>query len=209
MQFVESMNGIRAVQAFRRQDRNEQIMAALNDQFRDANTDALGRDRHGSPRPCGWIGNLSLALVLAIGAYRVVDGGLALGVLTAFTLYLRRFYDPLDELAMFANSYTSAIAALEKISGVLEEEPTVVEPATPVACPSRDTGREIEFDAVEFRYSARRRWCCRRSTCTSPPVRQWRWWARRARASRRSRSWSAVSTTRPPALVRLDGVVAA
>jgi ATP-binding cassette, subfamily B, bacterial len=74
-------------------------------------------------------------------------------VLTAFTLYLRRFYDPLDELAMFANSYTSAIAALEKISGVLEEEPTVVEPSSPRALPARTTGREIDFDAVEFRYS--------------------------------------------------------
>jgi ATP-binding cassette subfamily B protein len=99
------------------------------------------------------VGNLSLAIVLAIGAIRVTNGSLELGVLTAFTLYLRRFYDPLDELAMFANSYTSAIAALEKISGVLEEEPTVVEPTTPKALPPRTEGRAIDFDGVEFRYA--------------------------------------------------------
>jgi ABC-type multidrug transport system fused ATPase/permease subunit len=152
VQFVETMNGMRAVQAFRRQDRNEKIMAELNDSFRDANRQALIVVARFT-MTVRWVGNLSLALVLAIGAVRVVDGGLELGVLTAFTLYLRRFYDPLDELAMFANSYTSAIAALEKISGVLEEPPTVVEPATPADLPARDTGREIDFSSVEFRYS--------------------------------------------------------
>jgi ABC-type multidrug transport system fused ATPase/permease subunit len=153
VQFVETMNGMRAVQAFRREDRNESIMAALNDRFRGANKQALIVVARFT-MTVRWVGNLSLALVLAIGAIRVVDGGLALGVLTAFTLYLRRFYDPLDELAMFANSYTSAIAALEKISGVLEEEPTVVEPTAPVELPSRDSGRAIDFASVEFRYSA-------------------------------------------------------
>jgi ABC-type multidrug transport system fused ATPase/permease subunit len=152
VQFVETMNGMRAVQAFRREDRNETIMAGLNDRFRAANKEALIVVARFT-MTVRWVGNLTLAIVLAIGAVRVVDGDLALGVLTAFTLYLRRFYDPLDELAMFANSYTSAIAALEKISGVLEEEPMVVEPSSPRPLPSRDTGRAIDFDQVEFRYS--------------------------------------------------------
>ena len=145
VQFVETMNGMRAVQAFRREDRNEKIMAELNDRFRAANKDALIVVARFT-MTVRLVGNLSLALVLAIGAVRVIDGGLELGVLTAFTLYLRRFYDPLDELAMFANSYTSAIAALEKISGVLEEEPTVVEPAAPVRCRHGTAGRAIDFD---------------------------------------------------------------
>ena len=154
VQFVESMNGMRAVQAFRREGRNESIMAALNDRFRAANKDALVVVARYT-MTVRLVGNLSLALVLAIGAVRVVDGDLALGVLTAFTLYLRRFYDPLDELAMFANSYTSASAALEKISGLLEEEPAVVEPVRPVALPEHEAvGRTVEFDRVAFRYSA-------------------------------------------------------
>ncbi|GAB1515722.1 ABC transporter ATP-binding protein [Actinophytocola sp. KF-1] len=152
VQFVETMNGMRAVQAFRREPRNETIMAKLDDRFRAANKEALIVVARFT-MTVRWVGNVTLAVVLAIGAVRVVDGGLELGVLTAFMLYLRRFYDPLDELAMFANSYTSAIAALEKISGVLEEEPTVVEPADPKPLPPRTTGRAIDFDQVEFRYS--------------------------------------------------------
>ncbi len=151
VQFVETMNGMRAVQAFRRAPRNEAIMARLNDTFRAANKEALDVVATFT-MTVRLVGNVSLALVLGIGAVRAVGGGLELGVLTAFMLYLRRFYDPLDELAMFANSYTSAIAALEKISGVLEEAPAVVEPAEPVALPGAGTGRAITFDRVEFRY---------------------------------------------------------
>ena len=153
VQFVETMNGMRAVQAFRRAPRNEAIMAQLNDRFRGANKAALDVMATFT-MTVRLVGNISLALVLGIGAVRVVGGGLELGVLTAFMLYLRRFYDPLDDLAMFANSYTAAIAALEKISGVLEEAPTVVDPAEPVALPAADTGRAITFDRVEFRYRA-------------------------------------------------------
>ena len=63
-------------------------------------------------------------------------------MLAAFLLYVRRMYDPLDELAMFYNTYQSAAAALEKLSGLLEEVPAVPEPADPRRCRRREvTGR--------------------------------------------------------------------
>ncbi|HEU5475457.1 MAG TPA: ABC transporter ATP-binding protein [Actinophytocola sp.] len=153
VQFVETMNGIRAVQAFRRAPRNETIMGELNERYRKANRRAFGLVATYT-MTVRMVGNLSLALVLAIGAARVIGGGLELGVLTAFLLYLRRFYDPLDDMAMFANTYSSASASLEKISGLLEETPEVDEPADPQPLPHRDGGggRAITFDRVSFRY---------------------------------------------------------
>ncbi|GAA2537606.1 ABC transporter ATP-binding protein [Pseudonocardia hydrocarbonoxydans] len=148
--FVESMNGIRAVQAFRRERRSEAIMDELGTAFRDANVEAF--------RTVAWyvgltraVGNLTLATVLLVGGLRVVDGTLALGALTAFLLYLRRFYDPLDDLAQFFNAYQSAAAALEKISSVLDTPPGVAEPRRPVALPAPVRG-ELEFDRVRFAY---------------------------------------------------------
>lgn len=149
--FVETMNGMRAVQAFRREARNEQIMDGLNGSFQEANRVALTVVARFTST-VRLVGNVSLALVLGIGAVRVANGGLEIGVLAAFTLYLRRFYDPLDDMAMFANAYTAASAALEKISGVLEEEPGVPDPADPVPLPH--PRGEIRFADVEFRYSA-------------------------------------------------------
>ncbi|HEY0805696.1 MAG TPA: ABC transporter ATP-binding protein [Pseudonocardiaceae bacterium] len=149
--FVETMNGMRAVQAFRREPRNEQIMDGLNGSFQEANRVALSVVARFTST-VRLVGNVSLALVLGIGAFRVANGGLEIGVLAAFTLYLRRFYDPLDDLAMFANAYTAASAALEKISGGLEEQPGVPEPVDAVALPH--PRGEIRFADVEFRYSA-------------------------------------------------------
>lgn len=151
VQFVETMNGMRAVHAFRREERNERIMGELNDRFRDANADAYGVVATYTST-VRLVGNLSLALVLCIGAIRVANGGLEIGVLAAITLYLRRFYDPLDDIAMFANAYSSASAALEKISGVLEEVPAVPEPADPM--PVADPDGALRFSGVEFRYRA-------------------------------------------------------
>ena len=148
--FVESMNGIRAAQAFRREGRNDQIMDALGTAYRDANTKAF--------LTVAWyvaavrlVGNVSFALVLLIGGLRVVDGALALGALTAFLLYLRRFYDPLDDMAQFFNSYQSAAAALEKLASVLDTPVGVPEPARPVPLPVQVRG-EVEFDRVRFSY---------------------------------------------------------
>ncbi|SES08755.1 ABC transporter ATP-binding protein [Actinokineospora terrae] len=149
--YVETMNGMRAVQAFRREDRNRSIMDGLNSRVRSAARESLDVVATFT-MSVRLVGNLSLAVVLAFGAFRVADGTLELGVLTAFTLYLRRFYEPLDDIAMFANSYSSAIAALEKISGLLQEKPDVPEPSRPRALPPHRGGLPIEFVGTEFRY---------------------------------------------------------
>jgi ATP-binding cassette subfamily B protein len=150
VQFVETMNGIHAVQAFRRERRNASIMGELGGGFADAETEAL-RLVAGFTSTVAVVGSVSVAVMLLLGALRVLQGTLTLGVLAAFVLYLRRFYDPLDELAMFADSYASSAAALEKISGLLEERPTVGDPIAPVALPVPVRG-EVVFDGVRFSY---------------------------------------------------------
>jgi ATP-binding cassette, subfamily B, bacterial len=150
VQFVETMNGIRAVQAFRREQRNASIMAQLNKPFADAQTEASTLIAR-CTSTVRLVGSVSIAVTLLLGGLRVVEGNLTLGVLAAFLLYLRRFYDPLDELAMFANSYASAAAALEKISGLLDERPSVGDPSQPVPLPVPVRG-EVVFDHVCFSY---------------------------------------------------------
>ena len=104
------------------------------------------------------IGNLTVAVVLLVGGFRVASGGLAIGVLLAVVLYTRRFFDPMEDLATFYNSYQSAAAALEKVSGVLEERPSVPEPVSPVPLPRpvREPGTagpgSVRFEHVRFAY---------------------------------------------------------
>ena len=91
--------------------------------------------------------------VLVVGGMRVANGGLELGVLTAFLLYLNQFFSPMQDIAMFLNSMQSAAAALEKIALVMNEEPSVPEPTDPVALP-RPTRGAVDLDEVEFGYLA-------------------------------------------------------
>ncbi len=152
VQFVESMNGVRAVQAFRRERRNEQIMDAVSSEYRNATADGmLLIARFASLTRA--VGNVTLAVVLAVGAYRITQGDLAIGVLATFALYLRRLFDPLDELANFFNAYQSASAALEKISGVLEEPLGVEQPDQPRPLPDPVRGL-VHFEGVQFAYAS-------------------------------------------------------
>jgi ATP-binding cassette subfamily B protein len=152
VQFTETFGGIRAVQAFRREPRNDELHAALNEDNRLASHRAFWLMAVFVPGVT-LIGNVVTVAVLAYGALRVMDGDLAVGVLVSFLLYLRRFFDPLQDVAMFYNSYQSATAALEKLSGVLEERPAVAEPIDPVPLPA--PRGELVFDGVRFGYTGR------------------------------------------------------
>lgn len=154
VKFVETMNGIRPVRAFRREAANDADFGALNERHERTNGDALlemARYVTGSRL----VANTAVAAIVLWGAHRVADGTLALGVLAAAVLYLRRLYDPIDRLGMFLNSYQSAAASLEKIAGLLAQTPSVPEPSSPRQLPaleSEQPGREVVFDGVRFGY---------------------------------------------------------
>jgi ATP-binding cassette, subfamily B, bacterial len=149
--FVESLGGIRAVQAFRREPRNQEIFEAVNNDYRLANLKASRLISIFGPT-IKLIGNITIAVVLTYGAYRALHGQIGPEVLAAFLLYLRRFFEPMQELSQFYNALQSATAALEKLSGVLQEEPDVPEPATPTRLGGRRSRGEVTFDAVTFGY---------------------------------------------------------
>jgi ATP-binding cassette subfamily B protein len=96
------------------------------------------------------IGQVTSAFILLYGGLRVMEGTLGVGVMMAAMLYARRFYDPMEQLAMFYNSFQTANSGLEKISGVFQEEPSVADPANPVEV--TDSMGHIEFECVRFSF---------------------------------------------------------
>ena len=148
--FVETMTGIRAVKAFRKQDANRKKYGELTEDYRDVNAKVIQLFGIFDPGLV-FIGNVTLAMVLLFGGSRVLEGDLGIGVLTAALLYSRQFFEPLESVAIFYNSYQSANSALEKISGVLEEDPTVPEPEHPQTV--NDPKGRVQFKGVDFHYS--------------------------------------------------------
>lgn len=151
--FVETCNGIRAVKAFRREPRNEEIFGQLNNEFRAANARAMNLLAIFIPG-MKTVAAFTTAAVVVYGGFRVMDGNIQIGVLVGFVLYLRRFFHPLEDIAMFYNSFQSGTAALEKLSGVLAEANELPEPADPKPLPSPLRG-EVSFAGVTFAYPKR------------------------------------------------------
>ncbi|MCV2396054.1 ABC transporter ATP-binding protein/permease [Actinotalea sp. M2MS4P-6] len=149
VRFVETMTGIRAVQAFRRERREAGRYGALAEDYRATSNAAIrlhGRFDTGLTL----IGNLTVATVLLVGGLRAMNGDLTVGTLAAAVLYARRFFTPLAQIGMFYNAFQAAVAALEKLSALLAEEPSVAAPVHPVPLPA--ARGDVRFEGVEFGY---------------------------------------------------------
>jgi len=149
VQFVETMTGIKAVQAYRREPRNQEIFDDVADQYRDVNERTFQLLAIFMPA-VKLVGNLTTGVVLLYGGYRVLHGQMTIGTLAAFLLYLRMFFEPMQEISQFFNTFQSASSALEKLAGVLAVKPGIADPADPVR-PDRVRG-EITFRDVHFSY---------------------------------------------------------
>jgi ABC-type multidrug transport system fused ATPase/permease subunit len=149
--FTESLRGIRAVHAFRREPRNNEIFTGLNEDYRQTMT------RSFQLLTLYWpgirlIGNVTTAVVLLVGGLRVIGGDMRVGVLASFVLYLRRFFEPIADVSQFYDSFQGAAAAVEKLAGVLDEAPSVPLPATSKALPSHQWQGDVRFRNVSFGY---------------------------------------------------------
>ncbi|MER7796378.1 ABC transporter ATP-binding protein [Microbacterium sp. NPDC096154] len=153
VKFVETMTGIRAGKAFRTEPRNEQEFGGLALQYRDVNMRSIRLFGLFEPGLMS-ISAVSIGIVVLWGGVRITWGEFSVGALLAAVLYVRNFFTPLQEVAMFLNSFQAASAALEKVSGVLEEEPTVPDPAKPVELP--EARGHVRFDDVTFAYGTGR-----------------------------------------------------
>ena len=93
---------------------------------------------------------LGMALVLAFGARRVIDGALSLGTLVAFLSYVTSFYQPINRLTEVDNVFQQALAASERVFELLDQEPDIQD--TPDASAPPAIQGEIAFEHVYFCY---------------------------------------------------------
>jgi ATP-binding cassette, subfamily B, bacterial len=149
VQFVETMTGIKAVQAYRREPRNQEIFEGLTDRYRDINEKTMKLLAVFMPG-VKLVGNLTTGVVLIYGGYQVLHGQMTIGTLAAFLLYLRMFFEPMQEISQFFNTFQSATSALEKLAGVLAKRPGIKDPANPVKLTS--VRGDIAFHDVHFSY---------------------------------------------------------
>lgn len=146
---AEDIAGMRVVQSFTREPVQQRAFEGVNSRYRDANYETTVLNAVYFPT-VDLLSSVATAIVFGYGGWLVYHGEMTAGTLFAFALYLSNFFDPVQQLSQLYNTFLSAIAALDKIIGVLDEDPQVVDPADADELP-RIEGR-VHFDEVRFGY---------------------------------------------------------
>jgi ATP-binding cassette subfamily B multidrug efflux pump len=145
----EHITGIVVLQLFNRERRSIGEFEVVNRDHMNAYKDAI--------TAYGWfypvvefISMLALAAILVYGGFSVENHRLTLGVVVAFLQYGLRFFRPIQDLSEKYNILQSAMASSERIFKLLDTQPAVLPPTSPVAPPQSIA--TIEFDHVWFAY---------------------------------------------------------
>ncbi|OFK60651.1 ABC transporter ATP-binding protein [Corynebacterium sp. HMSC078A10] len=146
----EQIAGIRVVRAFTREEHEAK-------RFRTANRDITNLSlKVGQLFVLMFpiitvILNVATGAVLWFGGHRVDDGLVEVGSLTAFLQYLLQILAAVMMGTFMAMMLPRAVICARRITDVLEHDPSIVEPATPLT-PERSEG-VVEFDNVTFQYA--------------------------------------------------------
>lgn len=147
----EGITGVRVVQAFTQESEQARSFGRVNEKHFEANMAAA--------RAISWYFPLvaflrvtAIAAALAIGTRRVIDGSMTVGTLVAFLLYLDWFFQPIINLSNVYNLLQSALAALAKLFGLMDEKPAIVDRPGAYDLPDPLEGTVV-FSDVAFEYT--------------------------------------------------------
>jgi ABC-type multidrug transport system fused ATPase/permease subunit len=148
---AEDIAGMRVVQAFTRESANERHFRSVNAHYREANHVTVITNGLYFPF-VDFLSTAATAIVLGYGGYRYFGGDLTIGTLLAFMLYLSNFFDPVQQLSQLYNTFLAAVAALDKIMDVLDEQPDIEDAPDAHDLPS--IRGDVAFDTVRFGYGS-------------------------------------------------------
>src|SRR5213082_2608675 len=146
---AEDISGMRMVQAFVREQLATENFGTVARRYRDSNMQTVVLNGVYFPF-VSFLSTLALAVVLGYGGHLYFNHAISLGTLFAFMLYVNNFFDPVQQLSQLYNTFLSAAAALDKIIGVLDEEPEIVD--RPGAQPLPHIQGHVRFEDVHFAY---------------------------------------------------------
>jgi ATP-binding cassette subfamily B protein len=146
---AEDIAGMRVLQSFTREPAARENFGRVSGTYRDANMQTVVLSGTYFP-VVDFLSTVATGVVLGYGGYLAFEGEASIGTIVAFLGYLTNFFDPVQQLSQLYNTFLSAVAALDKITDLLDEEPEVVDPQDAVALHGIQ-GRVV-FDDVRFAY---------------------------------------------------------
>ncbi|OPL09155.1 MAG: hypothetical protein AVO33_07915 [delta proteobacterium ML8_F1] len=145
----ENISGMKIIQLFNQEKRKIAEFDTINREHYEASKKEVQVFAVFSPT-VNFFYSISLALILFFGGKWVLDGSLKFGVLVAFTSYIQQFYHPIFDLTEKFNIFQSAMASLERIFLLMDEDDRI--PQKTGALPLEKITGNIEFKNVGFAY---------------------------------------------------------
>ena len=146
---AEDIAGMRVLQAFTRERAAQDNFREVADAYRISNMQTVTLNGVYFP-VVDFLSTIATATVLGYGGWLASNGDVSIGTLVAFLGYLTNFFDPVQQLSQLYNTFLSAVAALDKITDLLDEEPEVRDRPEAVDLPS--IRGDVSFDNVHFAY---------------------------------------------------------
>ena len=146
---AEDIAGMRVLQTFTREVSASENFRAVSNRYRASNMQTVVLNGVYFP-VVDFLSTAATAVVLGYGGWLAFNGEVSIGTLVAFLGYLTNFFDPVQQLSQLYNTFLSAVAALDKITDLLDEEPEVLDPPTGVDL-DRIAGH-VRFESVRFAY---------------------------------------------------------
>ena len=167
----ENFAGVRVVRAYRQERSEIARFARLNASYLEKNVQ-LAR-LYGVMNPMfGLLAGLSGVMVLGFGGSLVVQGTITVGAFVAFGFYLGMLTWPLIALGWVVNLFQRGGASMSRLLDVLDAQPDIHWPASPVPLPAATGGRTLEFRDVGFHFPVadgqEPRWVLRNVSFTVP-----------------------------------------
>ncbi len=165
----EYVSGMSVVQLFNREQRAFNDFSAVNQENKQAWTEAIFAYSLYYPI-VEFLSSVAIACVLWFGGSAIlrhlapgygagarplgIFDTVTIGVLVAFIQYAQRFFRPIQELSDKFNILQAAMAASERVFKLLDQHPAIVSPAHPIAPdPASPAHGRIEFRNVWFTYA--------------------------------------------------------
>ncbi len=146
---AEDIAGMRVLQSFTREDAAQENFRRIADDYRSSNMRTVVLSGLYFPF-VDFLSSAATAVVLGYGGWLAFHGEVSIGILVAFLGYLSNFFDPVQQLSQLYNTFLSAVAALDKITDVLDE-PAEVEDE-PGARELAEIAGHVSFEVVRFAY---------------------------------------------------------
>ncbi|MGL4800013.1 MAG: ABC transporter ATP-binding protein [Cellulosilyticaceae bacterium] len=145
---AESINGMRVTQAFAHEDESMRVNEQVCTEYSNAWLSAVRLNFLVWPIMEN-VANLSVAIVYGSAVFIFVDD-ITVGLLIAFVAYVWRFWGPITNLGNFYNTIINAMANLERIFELMDEEPTVQDNEDAGILPQIEG--QVTFENVKFAY---------------------------------------------------------